>query len=469
MSARRRAMWVAMTSLATLLSVATLDGAPSPAPSPAPVPAPVAAPVAAAVGVPVVARSWTPAVILGAGSSVAMATSRGSTTVAWARGSFNKAGPMYTRRRIVGQSWGPTSQPASTPGTGLALAANRSNLTVAAWWQGPLRNRRLMVTRRPPGGAWQRPAVLPRRVPVQHREGVPQIAVSAGGAVAVWWGELVEGDCDRRWSFVAYSTPAGVWDAPHQLWDSSCFWSGQPDVTIEDSGTVNVAFPTRRGIRYTRRVAGRGWAAPHIIAKDFARAPRLMSTAAGNTIVVAWEGGDESVYRARRRIDGRWGPVRTTRKLPSGTSAQWDAAMDGNGSVTLGWLDEDGTITVKRWPEHGSVTGERILVEPTDKPLQQPQAEIDVAAGNRGDAVVAYFNFVRKTPGLRTVYRPPGGTWRQQPALVGPTGLADFQLAVRPAGGLEVAWLADFHKGVIRHSSLTLHGQSSSRLADTGG
>jgi hypothetical protein len=410
-------------------------------------------------------RSWTPPVILGRGSSVALATSHGTTTIAWARGRFDKDVPLYMRRRVNGRAWGRAIPLSSAPGRRLAVAANRSNLTVAAWWQGPIRDRRLVVTRRQPGRSWERPVVLPRRVHRIHSN--PQVAVSATGATVLWWTEIVEGDCDLTWSFVTYATPAGVWDEPHQLWPASCRWASQPDVAIGRAGNVNVVFPTRAGIRFTRRVAGHGWTAAHVIAPGYSRGPRLARTAGGDELVVAWDTADERTtrYETRRRLHGRWGPVRVARKLLNGlVGTEWDLVMDARGNATLGWLDEDGGVQVTRWPRRGPIGAECTLVESDDS--RSPEvAELDLDAGAGGDTVVVGFPYAG---GMRTILRPRGGHWREQPMLPGPTGRAGVQFAMRPDGDLDVAWQDDSFTGVIRYSRLTARSDGTPLLATTG-
>jgi hypothetical protein len=380
-------------------------------------------------------------------------THPGTTTVAWRAGTYDH-GPVHVRRQDAGKSWAQVEE-LGVATSFVGMAANRHDLTVAAWFQRRRDGNRLMVARRPAGGPWQQALAINRRVPSGRLAGTPEVAVSDSGATVVWWDEEVEEvDCgDRWWSYLTYATPAGTWEAPHEVGDRSC-QGGMAAAAIGDRGNVNVAYRTASGLRFTRRIVGQGWTAPRPVTRQPSRfSPVFMRTPRGGTLVLAWERGDETGYEARRRIDGRWGPVRSwaSKDAPEG---DWDAAMDGGGTATLGWVDQDGVIRVKRWPPRGPMSAARTLVGPAG-PTDEQRDELDVAAGAAGDAVVAFFAYVGAE--LHILYRPRAGLWRPQPVLRGPTGRSGYELAVRPSGAVDVTWIGEPDPGRrgVWHSRLT--------------
>lgn len=112
----------------------------------------------------------------------------------------------------------------------------------------------------------------------------------------------------------------------------------------------------------------------------------------------------------------------------------------------------------------GPIGAQRTLVE-SDDPRSPEVAELDLDAGAGGDTVVVGFPYAG---GMRTILRPRGGHWREQPMLRGPTGRAGLQFAMRPDGDLDVAWQDDSFTGVIRYSRLTARSDGTPLLATTG-
>ena len=386
-------------------------------------------------------------------------THPGTTTVAWRAGSAFDNGPVHVRRQSAGKSWAKVEELGAAANF-VGVAANRHDLTVAAWFQRRRDGNRLMVARRPAGGPWQQAVAINRRVPSGRLAVGPELTVSDSGAVVVWWDEMVEGvDCgDRWWSYLTYATPAGGWEAPHEVGDRSC-QGGMAAAAIGVRGNVNVAYRTSSGLRFTRRIVGHGWTAPRVMTRRPSRfGPVLMRTPHGGTLVLAWERGDETGYEARRRVDGRWGPVRSWAPKDA-LEGGWDAAMDGRGTATLGWVDQDGVIRVKRWPRRGPMSVARTLVGPAG-PTDEQRAELDVAAGSGGEAVVAFFAYIGAE--LHILYRPRTGPWRRQPVLRGPTGLSGYELAMRASGAVDVTWIGerDRTQRGVWHSRLTPSGGS---------
>ena len=394
------------------------------------------------------AGSWSAPVTLGRGSSMSLTAGRTATTLVWAAADFSKDGPIHARSRPVGKGWERPQELGPPGGTYAAVGSNRLGLTVAAWYARA--QRRMLVARRPSGGPWQPAVVMDRRVPVGRLAVGPYVAVSDSGAVLVWWDEEIEGDCDNWWSYLAYSTASGAWESPHEVGDGSCN-GGLADAAIGARGNVNVAYRTRDGLRFTRRVLNRGWTPARVLTRSTARfGPVLMRTPRGGTLVVAWQRGDETAFEARRRIDGRWGPIHVWAKQ-DGFESSWDAAMDDRGNATLGWSVEAGVIKVRRWPRRGPVGGQQTLVDEPADSLDAPVSPVQVAVGGGGAAVVPYFVDFGKHAGLHLLYRRTSGDWVVEPVLK-TNQPADYRLAISPSGTVHVAWAA--HRR-LRYSTLT--------------
>ena len=412
--------------------------------------------------------SWAPPDTVGTGFFPALAVGHGTTTVAWNTTAYWAEGAIRVRRFVAGKGWGPTREIGT--GGSVEVASSRSNVTVAAWYLGEERggyyeSYRVMVARRGPGGPWGNPEVI-AEVRSPRNPNDLNVAVSDSGAAAVSWTEEIDDEVDqtfpgceqgKNWSFVAYSTPSGVWESPHELISRRCFM--ETHVGIGRRGNVVVVY-THRGIQLTRRLIGRGWTAPRTIAHDFAYEVRLMRTPGGGTLVVAWEGGTNHdwKYGARRRTNGRWGPVEIWKRLPPSPKSDefhWGSAMEGNGHSTLAVTGPDDGVQVWEWPRDEPIGPERTIAEPT---LGEG---IEVAAGARGDTLVSFFAFVGAGAALHTLYRPRGAPWGPDQVLTGPDLMAGFyDLAVRPSGTVDAVWddpSARGSKSVIRHSRLAHH------------
>jgi hypothetical protein len=191
-----------------------------------------------------------------------------------------------------------------------------------------------------------------------------------------------------------------------------------------------------------------GWTAPRpITARPSRFQPVLMRTGRGGTLVVAWERGDEKGYEARRRVDGRWGPVLSWADK-TGVEGDWSAAMDRRGNTTLGWIDEDGVIWARSWPRPGRVGASRVLVHRSNLRGATPGG-LQVAAGSGGHVVVAYV--AGASGGLHVLRARNGGSWLREPTPPLTNGLSGYQVAVEPSGAVNIAWIADrytAHQGI---------------------
>ena len=409
--------------------------------------------------------SWAPPVTVGAGWAPSLAVAHGTTTVAWNSSAKWAEGTIRARRFVAGKGWGPTRQIGS--GGSVEVASSRSNVTVAAWFQAVAGGStyQVMAARRDRGGPWGEPEVIAEMLPPRTPNDL-DVVVSDSGAAAVSWIEEVDDEVDqvfpgcelgRNWSFVAYSTPSGVWESPHELISRRCFM--ETHVGIGRRGNLVVVY-THRGIQLTRRLIGRGWTAPRTIVHDFAYEVRLMRTPGGGTLVVAWEGGTDNAwkYGARRRTNGRWGPVVIWKQVPpfpKSDEFHWGSAMDGNGHSTLAVMGPDDGVQVWEWPHDEPIGPARTIAEPT------PGEAIEVTAGARGGTLVSFFAFAGAGAALHTLYRPRGGPWGEDRVLAGPDWMAGlFDVAARPSGTVDAVWddpSAGGFKSVIKHSRLAHH------------
>jgi hypothetical protein len=371
---------------------------------------------------------------------VSLAVGHGTTTVVSGSENFNR-NPIRVRRHVMGRSWGPTHLLGSGA-TDPVVASNRANVTVAAWWAGPVVHERVVVARRDPGRPWGGPHVL-RSLPAPRQVTNLHVAVGANGAAVVWWDEMFEEEDppDLLWAYVSQATPSGAWQTPHLLVRRTREVP-QTTVAIGARGNLTAVYSAKPGLLLTRRVVGRGWTRPRVITpgRGFAVDPLLMRTRRGGVLVVAWTHGHG--FDARRRINGRWEAPKTvvhTRRDP----LEWDldAGMDGVGNVTFCWRRPNDAIQARRW-QHGKAMGARQtligrLPRGSFDIVEPPQ----IAVGARGETVLAYTtNLGFKDGSVRTLYRPRGGPWGPQQVLSKSGGTGVDGLALRPSGDVEAVW-----------------------------
>jgi hypothetical protein len=308
------------------------------------------------------------------------------------------------------------------------------------WEQRQAGGYRLMVARRPAHGAWQ-DAVAIYRVPSPRQVTELHVALSDNGASAIWWVEDILKDDPpyRNWSFVSYAAPSGTWQSPHPVVSDT---QTSPDTTaaFDNRGDLTVAYATNAGIWLTQRNS-QDWTPPQSIA-DFKgpllMLPVLLMTPRGDTLVVAWQ--DRRGFAARRRTKGRWEPPVQV-KQSTGSDVDWhfDAAMDDRGNTTVGWLTLEGSVYAKEWPNGEPVGAEQRLVGPPRGRFAFREDRVDVATGADGDTVISYVTDPPKgAPVLNMLYRPRNAPWGPQRVLLKPGVDTSYQLAVRPAGDVDV-------------------------------
>jgi hypothetical protein len=295
-----------------------------------------------------------------------------------------------------------------------------------------------------------------------------RIGVNDKGAMVVWWQEEADQTdtsdrCDARyWAFVAYAPPSGSWEAPHQLVDHICS-RPDPSGVIANSGEVSVVYSAGHDMRLVRRGPGEGWPRPQVVVPYDSIRPKLMATADGETVVVAWEGFAKRHfgYEARRWAGGQWGPIAAWHR--EALDFEWDAAMDGAGDVTFAGATLDPGIHVKRWPSGQPLDKTRTVLAPRST----PNTGLDVVSGEGGETLVGYSTLSYRRASIRTLYRPRGGPWGEE--LVAdrsrggccPKHLDEsFTFAVRPSGAVDAVWgFQHSDNGVpdIRYSTLAPH------------
>lgn len=386
-------------------------------------------------------RTWSRAKLLGRGSSASVAASDRTSVVAWQgrRGAILVARHVHgrwTARRTLGVGWG---EP--------AVASNRSGMLAVAW---VTKDRRVLVARRVPGRRWERPQVAATGFDTHGYAVVDQVSVSRTGAIAVAWrqvrDETLSADrCEEsNWAYVSYAAPSGRWEPAHELLNHVCF---SPELTaaLGDHGNLDVVYASRKGLRLVRRSVTRGWLPPRVVTDYPAFRPHLLRTPRGQTLVVAWEAQTKGHrgYEGRRRVHGRWGPVRLWVRHTDAEST-WDVALDGRGNATLAWTTfSDNRLHARRWPRAGSLRPPQTLARNVET------LQVDVTAGRGGDTVIVGSRWTPKKDTVFSLLWPRGGPWgpeekvttvRRRPCCTD-TSLSNISgLAVRPSGAVDAVW-----------------------------
>jgi len=169
----------------------------------------------------------------------------------------------------------------------------------------------------------------------------PQLAVDAGGAVHVVWGDTT--------IFYAKRSSDGIWSGPQNISDNSG-WSGYPQLAVDAGGAVHVVWqdsaPGNYNIFYARRSSDGIWSGPQNISNnsDDSWQPQL-AVDAGGAVHVVWIHATRvkydifyDIFYARRSSDGAWsGPQNISND--SGYSWQPQLAVDAGGAVHVVWSD----------------------------------------------------------------------------------------------------------------------------------
>jgi len=165
----------------------------------------------------------------------------------------------------------------------------------------------------------------------------PQLAVDAGGAVHVVWGDTT--------IFYAKRSSDGIWLGPQNISDNSG-WSGYPQLAVDAGGAVHVVWqdsaPGNYNIFYARRSSDGIWSGPQNISNNSGDSwqPQL-AVDAGGAVHVVWSDstpGNSDIFYAKRSSDGIWsGPQNISDD--SGWSAKPQLAVDADGAVHVVWGD----------------------------------------------------------------------------------------------------------------------------------
>jgi hypothetical protein len=262
------------------------------------------------------------------------------------------------------------------------------------------------------------------------------VAVGESGAAAVWWEEIIEGvdPPDRNWSYVAYTSPGGMWERAHLLVDRQRHIPSTL-VSIDTRGDLDAVYSTRAGLWMTHRDAEGGWVGGRkLIAAHGGGEHQMMHATKADIVVVAWATDDG--IAARRRTNGRWESILRW-KAPT---ANWtfDAAMDGPGNVTFAWFSLDYSVIVRRWPCGRAMEPQRTLIGPQSASTMRDLLQI--TAGPSGEAIVWFGEYQGAgTFGAHALLGSRDGTWGFEQVL----GPYIDDLVVRPSGAVEAVWVTD--------------------------
>ncbi len=390
--------------------------------------------------------SWSGRVTIGQGESPSVAVGHGTTTVVWSSPrDSTEGGPIRVRRHVKGKTWGPVRQLGF--GTRPVVATNPANLTVAAWVQPSADGPRVMVARRPPKGSWTGPRML-RQLPAQRRVDAVHLAVGDAGTVAVWWDEIFE-ELDPphwNWAYVSLSTPSGAWSLPHLLVDRQRTEPGTT-VAIGRRGDLDAVYAKGSGLWSIRRGVSGEWSAPKRLTARGTGEHVLLRRPGGDMVVVAWI--VESGIEARRRIGGRWGSTARWRTPVTDLAA----TMGGAGNATIAWVTMDTRVRARSWPRGRPIGPASTLIQPTTR---FSRASLQIAAGSAG-TILGYVDLGIVYSQVRTMFQPRHGKWGPEQVLGAHINYPAFDLAVRPSGAVEAAWLKDWesdpNRQAIRHST----------------
>lgn len=278
----------------------------------------------------------------------------------------------------------------------------------------------------------------------------PDVALdSAGNATAVW----------SRWNgsdMVVESSyrPAGEgWGSAENLSEPEVegeFPAGahdatSPQVVVDRNGYLTVtweryAWPETT-IESVGKAPGGSWSEP-VEVTEFAQGadpePFLAVDGEGsNTLVWVQE---ETVMSSFRVFGQEWGaPI----PLSEGESFTPQAAMDGRGDATAVWMHNDGSHYVVESayrPEQGE-WGEATVVSAPGEEGGNPHVAISYGAGGNGNSLVVWRGEDEGEERLRAAYRPYGGEWGGAADVSAPgEAVQSPRAAVDPDGNALAVW-----------------------------
>jgi len=245
-----------------------------------------------------------------------------------------------------------------------------------------------------------------------------------------------------------------TWLPSTRLSDITSFALGQA-LVVDDAATSTVVWVQNARLQAATRPYGGSWSAPVTVpdtidAKGFAQAV----VAADGELTAVWEASDDAdvthlIRSATRTPSGVWtAPV--TLAAGDGDSETPAVAIDGAGTVTAVWQEQDGPYrtTLATRPAGGpwgaAAPLSSVSVETTDP---------HVVADTLGQVTVVWRSF-DTTDQLQSVSRPAGGAWGSVEPLSDVSGDAfEPDLAVDAAGTVTAVWQAKASGKAVIHAA----------------
>jgi len=227
------------------------------------------------------------------------------------------------------------------------VASDASGHAVAVWTSPSMG---AVFSERYPGGSWSAELTLPNAI-----EGfLPQVAIGAGGLVAVTWATAGNEFIPPK-LMVSVRPAGGVFPAPTALVSGANVFDSKIGVCA--AGSVTVVWSQAGRIRSAMRTPSGQWSAAIALspASFDARLPDLVVNDAG-AAVVAWQEtphggtGPGAIGAAYRPAPAR-SPFGAAQVVSSGTGQQtWNprALIDAAGNAALGYLDGNRLMLAKK-------------------------------------------------------------------------------------------------------------------------
>jgi hypothetical protein len=333
--------------------------------------------------------------------------------------------------------------PANGLGIDPSVGIDRAGHAYAAWLENSssVFEEVVMVSDRPPRGAWSTPKALSPRgglaIPVQ-------IAVSTRGDAVVVWGDNQAGIV--RASFRARG---GGWGRARAVSRPGA-QASQPAVALDGHGNAVAAWVAASdgGDRVqvaSRRRSKRRWARPATLrGGGDCFLPRVASNARGRAAIV-WtcraSNGRDWLYAGTGHVGGRRWRVRKLGSESAGagtsTAPKPDVAVDARVSATAVWTAEAGNEIVSRLHRRGAAHWSRLRHASRGQPGFHPS----VAAAPKGGAEVAWAAADGQRADAVAARRVGYGPWRA-PVLLSRRGVDNIEpkVATDAAGRAVAVW-----------------------------
>ncbi|HEY3516246.1 MAG TPA: putative Ig domain-containing protein [Gammaproteobacteria bacterium] len=329
--------------------------------------------------------------------------------------------------------------------TGTIAGANVTNVTVVC---------------APP--QWGTAAIL---APPTGFAGNPEIDVRPDGSAALTWWHY-----DGTVHLQRYGVTSG-WNAAEPY--ASGAKNTYHRLAFDSAGNgIAVWRNTANALRTRRFAVGAGWGAEEAFSPSgsLIGIPHIHMDDGGNAVAVWIDGAQAGVYARRYLSAGGWQPVEKISSA-TGTSADLDTAMDGDGNISVVWNQDDGAnwnAYANRY-ESGAGWGNAVTLETTAEWVVAPPR---VAAGPNGTAFVVWPQW---TPGNTAVAifasRYTSSGWDTPVVISGSTTLGNEPfIAVDSDGNAVAIWIdnAILKVHANRYTAASGWGTATSIQSSTG-